>query len=1153
MEKEEDLNHIQVNNSNHLKDDTSFNKLKELQKLLKKESAVKELFIRMKDETKKSIETQGLEVLKKKIEVLNILQKINTENPINKKKSTLESNKGSGFLKEYVLVENNYKYLSDLNKFISNILKYIWEEPKLIANLLINSDKKNVKMYLAPLICNNFYQNILSPNYIEDPLIYILYLLIKNEIDSLESIEQSDCFLDNTPCSYLLGQLIEQNDVKEFFKIILQNSLEDLGTNKFMFNIGELDEWLQKNKKQMNKSVSDKINSDKQNIDEIGKRRNTYQIKLNENKEVFTKSRTLTSNDIKGITEDDNTKNIINYQTFAYEYLTSIPLNELEKHAKNDKNDIWIKNYYEYLILNAKGEKEIYYQNDFTNKMTKANDFESVLSIYQENFAKVREFIDKLFDNLKNNYRIIPYALKCVCKIIYKLITNKYPNSSLIERSLFISNFFFKTILFPILQKPDINALINNYIISKNTLHNLKIISDILWVLCTFNLYKDKEENNFSNGDFTPFNRYFLGKIPMISEIYKSLIDVNLPKFIDGLIDKSINEDEYCFDFFNENPNDISFYQTILLNIYEFNALFVNLDRNKTDLLEKKETPNEGSKYFNLKTRTEKNKKNILLAINKMKSEDNYKLFAKLLNEPEYTVKKAEVKKEGFFSKKKTIEVKKEKVQYFYINQLLFNEKSKQIFSLEQKNFYYHIKEIKEKDLKTKELIMKNNIIKCKNFISSILYNYRILAKSDFNKGTTNNTMDILNELTYFMKSSNFLIDGTIPSEWYLMSLIEYLKKLPDEYKENDYEKLYSELTNEINESIKTCNFEYMSLFLDEMKFGNRNKTYLEKVKGIYIDIELNNKANIIIENDVIDINIYYKFNDKKKEFMIYQEGIKDKQLDFLDSFTFDNKFKGHSCKTIEQFIKKFPNLNKLTKKDELDENISIFKFQNEYDIPNKMNSFFNIITNHLKQKIKNENELNIINDKIYDYVMSRIYFKIYPRGRNIQDWNILQKTCQLSWVEPVNIIKGEAHYDFDFVLADINNYFKLIRTEKSPRKKILNLNNIFLVINRLLKFNKGDVPIGVDDQMPLLIYCFIKSRPWKIFTDTNFMKLYIGNKKNKIEDNELSQLLTICDIIRQAKYSTFNNINEIDYHEKSSIAIKEAAEFLSDFEDITK
>jgi len=53
----------------------------------------------------------------------------------------------------------------------------------------------------------------------------------------------------------------------------------------------------------------------------------------------------------------------------------------------------------------------------------------------------------------------------------------------------------------------------------------------------------------------------------------------------------------------------------------------------------------------------------------------------------------------------------------------------------------------------------------------------------------------------------------------------------------------------ELNESINKCNFEYMSLFLDEMKFGNRNKAFFEKVKEIYIDIELNNKANNIIEN----------------------------------------------------------------------------------------------------------------------------------------------------------------------------------------------------------------------------------------------------------------------------------------------------------------
>ena len=44
---------IEINSGKKPDDDTTFNKLKELQKLLKKESAVKELFVRMKDETKK--------------------------------------------------------------------------------------------------------------------------------------------------------------------------------------------------------------------------------------------------------------------------------------------------------------------------------------------------------------------------------------------------------------------------------------------------------------------------------------------------------------------------------------------------------------------------------------------------------------------------------------------------------------------------------------------------------------------------------------------------------------------------------------------------------------------------------------------------------------------------------------------------------------------------------------------------------------------------------------------------------------------------------------------------------------------------------------------------------------------------------------------
>ena len=96
-EKTNILNQKQEINNNEIDDDTSFNKLKDIQKLIKKESAIKKLFIKMKDETKNSIERQCVDVYKKKMEVLNILQKID------KSKSNVKNN--SKALKEHILVE----------------------------------------------------------------------------------------------------------------------------------------------------------------------------------------------------------------------------------------------------------------------------------------------------------------------------------------------------------------------------------------------------------------------------------------------------------------------------------------------------------------------------------------------------------------------------------------------------------------------------------------------------------------------------------------------------------------------------------------------------------------------------------------------------------------------------------------------------------------------------------------------------------------------------------------------------------------------------------------------------------------------------------------------------------------------------------------
>ena len=79
---------------------------------------------------------------------------------------------------------------------------------------------------------------------------------------------------------------------------------------------------------------------------------------------------------------------------------------------------------------------------------------------------------------------------------------------------------------------------------------------------------------------------------------------------------------------------------------------------------------------------------------------------------------------------------------------------------LKQKTPQYNIKELN--DIKNNDENIQNNIIKVKNYLNTLLYNYRTLVETDFEEGTTSNLINILKELKIFMKSSNFVIDRSI-------------------------------------------------------------------------------------------------------------------------------------------------------------------------------------------------------------------------------------------------------------------------------------------------------------------------------------------------------------------------------------------------------
>ena len=98
-------------------------------------------------------------------------------------------------------------------------------------------------------------------------------------------------------------------------------------------------------------------------------------------------------------------------------------------------------------------------------------------------------------------------------------------------------------------------------------------------------------------------------------------------------------------------------------------------------------------------------------------------------------------------------------------------------------------------------------------------------------------------------------------------------------------------------------------------------------------------------------------------------------------------------------------------------------------------------------------------------------------------------------------------------------------------------MSNIFVSIENVVKFNGENKDIGVDDQLPILNYAFIKAHPLNIFTNCKFMNLFLGSKRNKAEDNQLTQLFSICEFVQDITSDRLNDISEEMFKKNCEIA----------------
>ena len=432
------------------------------------------------------------------------------------------------------------------------------------------------------------------------------------------------------------------------------------------------------------------------------------------------------------------------------------------------------------------------------------------------------------------------------------------------------------------------------------------------------------------------------------------------------------------------------------------------------------------------------------------------------------------------------------------------------LFSINNKFVDFYLDK-KKKEGKNKNNLDENmkNIMKVKKYLCSSLGDFRLLNKSDFNIGTTSDTKKMLNEIKLYMSLPNFILsNNTIPSTWYINSILEYLNKIPEEYKKNDFKKLFTELTDDLNNSIDELDFEKLIVFRNKIKFINKMIDYFENVKVLMNTIDINEKIKQIAEESFIPVDIAFVYDDNEQKFELKKSNVNKKHFD--NKIIYENHKKNMtSLKTIESFTRCFPDLSKYQQF----QGKNPFTIINELNINKKINNYFDIIKKELTKKEK----INVIDtylEKLEDYIMDKIYEKIYPPEPDEVDNKIYKKTVMLSANE--SFLISDKDYIYDSMMPDILNEFGKINIAKTPNQKLNCIKKIMTDIINLIKFNEGvDKEVGEDDIAPVLNYVFVNAQPFKIYTDIEFIKIFLldecKNDKN-LENIESMYKLVLKD-----------------------------------------
>ena len=208
--------------------------------------------------------------------------------------------------------------------------------------------------------------------------------------------------------------------------------------------------------------------------------------------------------------------------------------------------------------------------------------------------------------------------------------------------------------------------------------------------------------------------------------------------------------------------------------------------------------------------------------------------------------------------------------------------------------------------------------------------------------------------------------------------------------------------------------------------------------------------------------------------------------------------------------------------------------------MPAALKSYFKNLKNIvLKEKVVkrfNKHDIESISVDLENYILFKLYDKLYPTKPTKEDIKFYKKCKRLSFIKPENIITDKNIYNKQLWQISID-FFNEINNKFTPQDKIKTILKSFSILQNSISFCSGKKELGVDDTIKPLIYILIKTQPKNIFSNYNFCQLFINDNLSKTQFGILlTQIIMIIRIIKDMKYNELIGVTEEEFGKDEDI-----------------